>query len=156
MGLCSCNEKEKKEMSNDYYFDIYAPNDSENKSGTTTDKKLIDFKQFETEFQNIDWNSYPANPTISVYNKSSTLWVALYATSQDAKKLKMFLIGHHYKKETKNIFGKTKEKEFSTTHFMVGNDKVLPLFELYFKDNNTERIIKKLKELDEQFKEETK
>ena len=157
IGLCSCNEKEKKEVKDDnYYFDIYAPNDSENSSGTTTKKKLIDHKQFETEFKNIDWESYPANPTISVYNKNSILWVALYATSQDSEKLQMFLIGHHYKKEKKNIFGKIKEKDFSTTHFMVGNDKVLPLFELYFKDNKTEKIINKLKELDKQFKEETK
>tara|TARA_R110002049_G_scaffold116110_1_gene268442 strand:+ start:1870 stop:2373 length:504 start_codon:yes stop_codon:yes gene_type:complete len=156
IGFYSCSEKEKKEMKNEYYFDIYTPNDPENNSGTTTDKKLINYIQFETEFKNMNWNSYPANPTISVYNKNSILWVALYATSQDAEKLQMFLIGHHYKKETKNIFGQTKEKDFSTTHFMVGNEKVLPLFELYFKDNKTERIIEKLKELDKQFKEETK
>ena len=142
-------------MEEGYYFDIYAPNDPENKSGTTTDKKPIDYNNFEKEFKGIDWESYPANPTISVYNANTILWVALYATSEDADRLHMFIVGHHYKKEVKSLFGKKKEKDFSTTHMMVGNDKVLPLFKQFFENNSTENIINELKRLDEQFKQET-
>ncbi|WP_299119470.1 hypothetical protein [uncultured Winogradskyella sp.] len=155
IGLYSCNDKKQKELKDEYYYDIYAPNDLENNSGTTTDKQLIDYNKFKTEFKDIDWDSYPANPTISVYKKNTILWVALYATSDNSEKLQMFLVGHHYKEYIKNIFGKTKEKDFSTTHFMIGKDKVLPLFELYFKENNNDGIIKQLKKLDKEFKNET-
>jgi len=156
VGIYSCNQKEKNEMKERYYFDKYTPNDPENKSGTTTDKKTIDYNSFEKEFREIDWESYPANPTISVYNKNTILWVALYATSEDVDKLQMFIVGHHYKKDVKTLFGKKKEKDFSTTHMMVGKDKVLPLFKFYFDNNNTEEIIAKLKRLDAQFKQETR
>ena len=142
-------------MEEGYYFDIYAPNDPQNKSGSTTDKKPIDYNNFEKEFREIDWESYPASPTISVYNGNKILWVALYATSEDADQLQMFIVGHHYKKEVKNFFGKKKEKEFSTTHMMLGKDKVLPLFKLYFESNSVVNIINELKRLDEQFKQET-
>ncbi len=146
LGLQSCNQKEKTEMEEGYYFDVYTPNDPENKSGTATGKKIIEHDNFEKEFTGMNWDSYPASPTISVYNKNTILWVALYATSEDEDKLQMFIVGHHYKKE---------EKDFSTTHMIVGKDKVLPLFKMYFENNNSDEIITELNRLDEQFKQET-
>lgn len=143
-SLYTCNKNEKKAVDNTYYFDIYSPNDPENKSGTTTEKKETDFSSFNKIFRSMNWESYPANPTISVYNKNTILWVALYATSQDDQALQMFLIGHH------------SNSNASSTHFTIGKKQVLSLFKMYFYENNSEKIAEKLQELDEQFKEETK
>ena len=151
-GFYSCNQKGEKNIEEGYYFDIYTPNDLENKSGTSTDKKPIDFKRFEKEFGEIDWGGNTASPTIYVYNGNTILWVALYATSENVEKLQMFIIGYQYKKEL-NVGGEKKEKDFSTTHLTVGQDKVLSLFKLYFENNYTENIINQLKRLDEQIKQ---
>jgi len=142
-----------------YTYDIYTPQDKENTSGSTSEKKLLDYSEFEDHFANIDWDKYPASPTITVYNDNagSNLWVALYATSEDEEKLRMFVIGHKYLKESKGFFGlgKLKFKPTMTTHFTVGKENVLKLYKSYFK-NNSESIIQELEMSDSEFKQKTK
>ena len=92
----------------------------------------------------MDWASYTASPTISVYHQNSILWVALYAVSDDADPLQIFLIGHHYQIE---------DQDTSTLHRTIGKDKVLPLFQRYIANSNTDTITQALQQLDSTFEQ---
>ena len=142
-----------------YTYDIYTPKDKENTSGSISEKKTLDYPEFEDYFANIEWDKYPASPTITVYNGNtgSNLWVALYATSEDGQKLRMFIIGHKYLKESKGLLGlgKPKLKDIMTTHFTVGKENVLKLYKSFFK-NNSDSILHELALSDSEFRENTK
>jgi hypothetical protein len=141
-----------------YTYDIYTPQDKDNTSGATSEKKALDYAEFEDHFVNMEWDTYPASPTITVYNDKlgSNLWVSLYATSEDEQKLRMFIIGHKYLKESKGLFGlgKPKLKDTMTTHFTVGKENVLKLFKSFF-TNNSGDILYQLALSDAEFKKNT-
>jgi hypothetical protein len=119
-----------------YTYDIYTPNDKENSSGSVTEKQPLRYADFEKIFLNMEWDKYPAAPTITVYqeNELPLLWVALFATSEDEEKTRMFIIGYKRMEEKKGFLGlgKSTLKEKMSMHYAVGNEGVLKLFQSFF------------------------
>lgn len=120
-----------------YTYDIYSPNDKENSSGSVTEKQPLSYTDFESLFINMEWHNYPAAPTITVYheNELPQLWVALFATSEDEDKTRMFIIGYKRMEEKKGFLslGKPTLKEKMTMHHTVGNEGVVKLFREFFR-----------------------
>ena len=115
-----------------YRYDIYTPNDQENSSGSVTEKQPLSYADFERLFINMEWDNYHASPTITVYqdNELPLLWVALFATSEDEDKTRMFIIGYKRMEEKKGFlgFGKATLQQKMTMHYAVGNEAVVKLF----------------------------
>ena len=119
-----------------YTYDLYTPNDKENSSGTVTEKQPLSYADFENIFLNMEWDNYPAAPTITVYqdNELPLLWVALFATSEDEGKTRMFIIGYKRMEEKRGFlgFGKATLQPKMTMHHTVGNGVVMKLFREFF------------------------
>ncbi|MBL0268071.1 MAG: hypothetical protein IPP99_05240 [Chitinophagaceae bacterium] len=137
-----------------YRYDIYTPNDQENSSGTVSEKQAISYSEFERLFLSMQWDQYPASPTISIYKESDLplLWVALFATSENEDKARMFIIGYKRMEEKKGFlgFGKPTLKEKMTMHHTVGNEGVVKLFREFF-DYEPSAFLNALKEFDDDF-----
>ncbi len=90
-----------------YHYDLYTPNDKENSSGFVTEKQPLSYADFESIFLNMEWDNYPAAPTITVYqdNELPLLWVALFATSENEDKARMFIMGYKRMEEKKGFLG---------------------------------------------------
>ena len=119
-----------------YRYDIYTPNDQENSSGSVTEKQPLSYADFERLFINMEWDNYHASPTITVYqdNELPLLWVALFATSENEDKARMFIMGYKRMEKKKGFlgFGKTTLKPKMTMHYTVGSEGVLKLFQSFF------------------------
>lgn len=119
-----------------YHYDIYTPNDQENSSGFVTDKQSLSYLDFERLFLSMEWDNYPAPPTITVYreNELPLLWVSLFATSENEDKARMFIVGYKRMEEKKGFLGLGKPtlKEKMTMHHTVGNEGVVKLFREFF------------------------
>lgn len=137
-----------------YTYDLYTPNDKENSSGTVSEKQPLSYPEFESLFLNMQWDQYPASPTISVYqdNDLPLLWVALMATSEDEEKTRMFIIGYKRMEEKRGFlgFGKATLQPKMTMHYAVGNEAVLKLFNAFF-ENNTAAFTDALIDCDDEF-----
>ena len=137
-----------------YRYDLYTPNDKENSSGSVTEKQPLSYADFERLFINMEWDNYHASPTITVYqdNELPLLWVALFATSENEDKARMFIMGYKRMEEKKGFlgFGKSTLKEKMTMHHTVGNEGVLKLFREFF-DYEPSAFLNALKEFDDDF-----
>ncbi|MBL0270179.1 MAG: hypothetical protein IPP99_16370 [Chitinophagaceae bacterium] len=141
-----------------YTYDLYTPNDKENSSGSVTDKQSLSYTDFETIFLNMEWDNYPAAPTITVYpdNELPLLWVALFATSEDEEKTRMYIIGYKRMEEKKGFlgFGKATLQQKMTMHYAVGNEAVLKLFREFFNYDPAD-FLNALIECDNEFSNKT-
>lgn len=74
-----------------------------NSSGSVTEKQPLSYADFERLFINMEWDNYHASPTITVYqdNELPLLWVALFATSENEDKARMFIIEYKRMEERK-------------------------------------------------------
>lgn len=141
-----------------YSYDLYTPNDKENSSGTVSEKQPVSYAEFENLFVNMQWDQYPASPTISIYQENDLplLWVALMATSEDEEKTRMFIIGYKRMEEKRGFlgFGKATLQPKMTMHYAVGNEAVLKLFQSFFQ-HERDAFVAELAFCDAAFKEQT-
>ena len=142
-------------MTTEFQLDIYIPNDKQNSSGTTSQKKIVNYSEFEKIFVGLPWDDYEASPTIAVHDGTNILWVALFASEDDETRTRMYIVSHRYQKAKKKFFGGTKLKDIATTHFMIENETVLSLFKSYFSAKSLEEILEALDKHDGEFLKET-